>query len=100
MKFRRPTDAAYRRGASNRQPSMCQRFFVENSLDFGRVDQPTLLLWAAKDRSHRAGAHRGLAEHAVRVEVREVDGVGHHLELEDPPRICGEIRNDVRRLDR
>jgi len=64
----------------------------------GSLAQPGVLLWGVKDRSHRNSNRAGLLDRVPAAEVRLIENTGHHLEHENPARVCEEIRRLVATL--
>ncbi len=115
-KFMVPGKAAFQRGACNCMASFYQEYFRERNLQFPCPPQPTLVLWANRDLSHDnrrllnkvsstlrrlliwamfneiQSDKRGLLSYVPQARFREIDRTGHHLELENPRTVCGEIR--------
>jgi pimeloyl-ACP methyl ester carboxylesterase len=87
-----PLYAAFDHGACNCMPSAFQHYFTDDETAIARVNQPTLILWATGDRSHKTSDSHGLMAYAPNATWQEVPDTGHHLELENPEVIAGAIK--------
>jgi pimeloyl-ACP methyl ester carboxylesterase len=64
---------------------------------FEAVDQPTLAVWGAADRTHRHSDPRSIAEHAFDIQFVEFPDAGHFPDLEEPERFSDRLRDHLRR---
>jgi pimeloyl-ACP methyl ester carboxylesterase len=80
-----------RRGSCYALASMIQKFDqISPQLDLiGRV--PTSILWGAADRSHDASNKKSIRRYAPDANYREIQGLGHFVDLEMPGLLAREV---------
>jgi pimeloyl-ACP methyl ester carboxylesterase len=92
QRLSQPVFEAYEHGACLCFASAYQHFFCDSESEISVAGQPTLILWATGDRSHKTSNSRGLMAYAPNARLQEIAETGHHLELENPEAVTGAIR--------
>jgi len=87
-----PLYEAFDHGACNCMSSAFQHYFTDAEAAMPRVSQPTLILWATGDRSHKTSDSHGLTAYAPNAAWQEIPDTGHHLDLENPEAVTGAIK--------
>ncbi len=92
QRLSRPLYEAFDHGACNCMASAFQHYFKDPEATIPRVEQPTLILWATGDRSHRLSDSHGLMAYAPNAVWQDIPDTGHHLELENPEGVTKAIK--------
>jgi pimeloyl-ACP methyl ester carboxylesterase len=86
LKYLEPTLASLDAGASFELASAYQEIRRAAEVDYGGIQQPTLLLFGKADRTHAGTEARALQQALPRAELVELEGCGHFPTLEDAGR--------------
>ena len=84
--FLTPCLQAYDHGAWYCLPSLIQGLFGGKEANFGKVEQPTVVLWGGIDRSHRRTDTRSVLRYVHNAPFITFEHAGHFPELEEPER--------------
>ncbi len=83
---------AYDHGASYCLPSLMQGLFGGKETRFGKVEQPTVVLWGGIDRSHRRADTRSVLRYFHDAPFVTFEHAGHFPEVEEPERFVQLLR--------
>jgi len=84
--FLPPCLQAFDHGAWYCLPSLMQGMFARKEASFGKVEQPTIILWGGVDRTHRRTDTRSVLRYVHKAPFITFERAGHFPELEEPER--------------
>lgn len=81
------------RGACFCLASAFQGFFIHSYPVFKRIEQPTLLIWGTKDRSHRKTNKESAKKYFKSLDIILFENSGHFPELEETEKFFAVLKN-------
>ncbi len=87
-RFDAVAQAAFDEGAGYSLASAFQKLVSEPEPQFSELEQPAMVLWGLRDRTHRRTDKRSSLAHLPHADYQEFEGAGHFPELEQPEEFC------------